>query len=269
MILYRRDGLVLIRQTDHAALSGVLAEHWGDGLFMRPEPRASVLLAAARHDDGWRSWEERPRVNPATHRPYQFTELPVPEHYAFYRDGIAEVIRADLYAGLLVSMHLSGLYNRRLGLDPGLGIERFPPELQPVVRGYLDELAAQQHQLRERLLRDTTYPADAVEEIALWTNYKLLQVYDLCSLFLCLGPPREGRLPHVPVNAQHVDVEIVLRPAGADSLIVAPYPFDTAPLPVSVPARVVPDRDYRDDADFQAAWAHAPEQLLRVELRPR
>src|SRR3712207_5465045 len=111
MIVQPRDGgLLLVRQTDHAALSGGLAEDWGDGVFARPGPRASVLLAAARHDDGWRRWEERPRVNPATRRPYGFTEMPVEEHFTFYRDGIAGVIRDDLYAGLLVSMHLSGLY---------------------------------------------------------------------------------------------------------------------------------------------------------------
>ena len=67
MIVQRQDSeLLLVRQTDHAALSGMLAEHWGDGDFACPEPRAAVLLAAARHDDGWREWELAPKVNPTT-----------------------------------------------------------------------------------------------------------------------------------------------------------------------------------------------------------
>jgi hypothetical protein len=269
MIVQPRDGaLLLVRQTDHAALSGTLAEHWGGGPFARPTPRPSVLVAAARHDDGWGGWEARPQVNPATRRPYQFTELPVREHYAFYAEGIAAVIRDDPYAGLLVSMHLSGLYRQRHGLDPALGLDRFPPELRPVVEGYLRDLAAQQHALRERLLDESDYPAEAVEELAVWTNYKLLQVYDLFSLYLCLSRPREWTLRHVPVNDAHADVEMLLRPAGGDALTVTPYPFDEAPLRVSVPARVVPDRDYADDEDLRAALAAAEATELRFELRP-
>src|SRR5438477_7062690 len=98
MIVQRRGGdLLLIRQTDHAALSGELAEHWGGSAFAPPEPRGSGLLAAARHDDGWREWEAAPRVNPSTRRPYNFFELPVREHIPFYLRGIEELVRDDPY----------------------------------------------------------------------------------------------------------------------------------------------------------------------------
>ena len=62
-------GLRVILQTDHAALSGALAAHWGNAVFRRPEPTQAMLLAAAEHDNGWREWEDRPRVNPTTRRP--------------------------------------------------------------------------------------------------------------------------------------------------------------------------------------------------------
>jgi hypothetical protein len=269
MIVQRRGGdLLLVRQTDHAALSGVLAEHWGDGVFARPEPRASVLLAAARHDDGWREWEEAPKVNPATRRPYNFTEMPAGEHFPFYLRGIDGVVRDDRYAGLLVCLHLSGLYRKRYGLDPGLGLERFPPDVRPLVEGYLRQLDQRQQQLREQLRRDSAVPAEAVEELAVWTNYRLLQVYDLFSLYFCMAPLREYALRHVPVNASQPDTEIKLRPAGANALAIGPYPFDVAPLGAAVAARVVPDRDYTGDADLRAALAAAPVRTLRFELRP-
>jgi len=35
------DQLVLIRQTDHAVLSGFFAREWGNEQFTRPEPFAS------------------------------------------------------------------------------------------------------------------------------------------------------------------------------------------------------------------------------------
>lgn len=270
MIVQPRDGqLLLVRQTDHAAISGELAAHWGDGTFWDcPEPRASVLLATVRHDDGWRAYEERPRVNPATRRPYQFTEMPVQEHIPFYREGIDAVARDDPYAGLLVSMHLSGLYRKRYGLDPRLSLERLAPEVRPYVETHLEQLAEQQRRLKEQMRHDGVVPAEALEELAVWTNYRLLQVYDLLSLFLCLGPPRRGVIPHTPVNSGRPDVELQLTPLGPERLGVHPYPFDQVPLVLTVPARVVPDRDYAYDDDFRAALAQAPDVGLRWELVP-
>ena len=49
MILQPRcPDLLLIRQTDHAALSGALAEHWGNADFAALAPRESMVRAAAR-----------------------------------------------------------------------------------------------------------------------------------------------------------------------------------------------------------------------------
>jgi hypothetical protein len=269
MIVQRRAGeLLLIRQTDHAALSGALAEHWGAGAFARPQPRASVLLAAARHDDGWYEWERVPKVNPATRRPYNFTEMPPGEHLPFYLRGIDGVVRDDPYAGLLVCLHLSGLYRKRHGLDPGLGMERLPPEVRPVVEEYLRQLDERQKRLREQLRHDSDVPAEAVEEVAVWTNYRLLQVYDLFSLYFCMAPPREYTLRHVPVNASQPDTELHLRPAGGDALVVDPYPFDVAPLRVAVSGRVIPHRDYADDDDLRRALTAAPMTALSFTLKP-
>src|SRR5262249_12130682 len=109
---------------------------------------------------------------------------------------------------------------------------------------------------------------EAVEELAVWTNYRLLQVYDLFSLYFCMAPLREYTLRHVPVNASVPDTELKLRPAGGDALAVDPYPFDATPLRAEVPARVLPDRDYDGDDDLRAALAPSPVATLRFELRP-
>jgi hypothetical protein len=269
MIIQRQGGeLLLVRQTDHAALSGMLAEHWGGGDFARPQPRGSMLIAAARHDDGWREWEAAPKLNPATRRPYNFTEMPVGEHFPFYLRGIDGVIRDDLYAGLLVSLHLSGLYRKRYGLDPGLGLERFSPDVRPVVEDYLRQLDEQQQELRERLRQDRRVPAEAMEDAAVWTNYRLLQVYDLFSLYFCMAPLRDYVIGHVPTRPERPEGELRLRPAGGDVLVVSPYPFDAVPLQVTVEARTIADRDYSDDDDLRATLAEAPGRTLRFELRP-
>jgi len=47
------DHLILIRQTDHAVLSGYFARELGNQGFAMPEPLESFQLAATEHDNGW------------------------------------------------------------------------------------------------------------------------------------------------------------------------------------------------------------------------
>ena len=64
-----------ITQPDHAAVSGYLAAHWGNGEFARPgyfapfpeaeRLRAETILAIAEHDNGWWEWEADPQRDPA------------------------------------------------------------------------------------------------------------------------------------------------------------------------------------------------------------
>ena len=113
MILQEQgDHLVLIRQTDHAVLSGYFARELGNEMFARSEPEESFRLAATEHDNGWNEWELRPRIDPVTFLPYSFMSLPTQEHMDLYHRAIERVVKVDRYAGLLVSMHCAGLYDR-------------------------------------------------------------------------------------------------------------------------------------------------------------
>jgi Protein of unknown function (DUF3891) len=268
MIVQPRDSeLLLIRQTDHAALSGELAEHWGNAEFAPPAPRESMVRAAARHDDGWHVWEAAPRVDPRTQRPYQFTDLPLAEHAAFYLTGVEAVAAEDAYAGLLVCLHLSGLYQRRFGIDPGLPVKPLSPEEDRARNEVIEQLAARQQALRQRLAG--SLPAGLLEEGHVWANYKLLQIFDRLSLYFCTRPPRPLTLRPAPADYRGRDVELVLEPLGAQAVRATPWPFDVGSLPVHVRASVVPDRPYRDDAGFRAAFAAAPATELRFELCSR
>jgi hypothetical protein len=265
MIVRPRDGqLLLIRQTDHAALAGKFAAHWGRPPFAAPRPAGAVLHAAAHHDDGWRDWEARPRVDPATRRPYQFTDLPVAEHQAFYQSGIERAARYDPYAGLLVSMHLAGLYQRRSAERYGPARSRSPAEGQ-ALRAILEQLRSQQQALRARLA--AAGRAADLDGPRLQANYQLLQIFDRLSLSFCVSPPRPLTLGPAPVDYRGREADLSLLPRGGGAVAVSPYPFDVDPLPVAVRASVVPDRDYADDDDFHTALAAAPETELRFELR--
>src|SRR5207237_2788018 len=92
MILQEQgDQLVLIRQTDHAVLSGFFAREWGNDLFKRPEPFESFRLAVSEHDNGWREWELAPQIDPKTHLPYTFMSLPTEDHMQLYQRGLERI----------------------------------------------------------------------------------------------------------------------------------------------------------------------------------
>jgi hypothetical protein len=264
VIVQPRDGqLVLIRQTDHAAVSGLFADHWGNGTIPRPEPRDAVCIAARHHDDGWAIWENSPRIDPKTLRPYQFYALPVAEHAAFYRQGIESVSARDPYAGLLVLMHLSGLYNMRLHGTSGFG----RPPTGAEMRG-LHEILKGIKDLNDRLRAGLPGTRDEAADVArLNQAYKLLQVFDRLSLYLCVSPPKPGTLGPFAPDFDERGLRLTLRPLGGPAIAVSPYPFDIDPLPVTIRATVVADRDYGSDDEFRATWAAAPATELAFALR--
>src|SRR5260370_17826982 len=113
------DHLILIRQTDHAVLSGYFARELGNENVGRVELLESFQLAAAEHDNGWKEWELQPRIDPVSFLPYSFMSLPTREHIDLYQRGIEGVVKVDRDAGLLVSMHCAGLYDKTRAPIPG------------------------------------------------------------------------------------------------------------------------------------------------------
>ena len=57
---YDQSRLLLVLQVDHSRVAGFLAAHRGNEAFAKPQPYASVVLAAQEHDIGWWEWEMKP-----------------------------------------------------------------------------------------------------------------------------------------------------------------------------------------------------------------
>src|SRR5437660_2960665 len=220
--------LLLVRQTDHQVLAGQLAEAWGNDHFARPQPFAPLVRAAYEHDNGWHAWEQAPKVDPATRRPYQFTDVPLDEHLAFYRQGIDELAARDAHAGLLVNLHCQGFHNQRFGTMPEAVLKPAPAGTESALRSALAALQAQERVLAERV---------PLELPTLWAQYKLLQVYDRLSLYLCMPPVKPATLRAVPAGPDGSTVELMLNPDGEGVVTVSPYPFAEEPLRVGVPGR--------------------------------
>src|SRR5690606_14127877 len=140
------DGLprwVLIPQTEHARLSGQMAAAWGGGGYSRLDPYEEMVAAAAHHDDGWAAWDQHSDVDPATGRPLDFTEMPVPVSLEIWRGSIQSARRYGPLAAWAVSGHFSAL------------MQRFPARWQggsDEDRTLAEAFLSEQARLREQLL---------------------------------------------------------------------------------------------------------------------
>ena len=263
MIVSRRpEGLLLVRQVDHQEQCGAIAAAWGNARFGRPEPYDPLVAAAAIHDEGWRAWEEAPQVS-ADGAPVDFPHIDRPTHVALYREGIASAAARDPRAGLIVSMHGQGLYEGRMGLDPGPPTPR--RERPPAVQAFLAEQDRVQDDLRRRI-----GPGPALDGWA-WAGYRLLQTWDVLSLHLTWRAQAAGRettLPQVPREPGDPGVTLTLRPVDALTATCDPWPFAAGEVPLPVAARVVEDRPYASDADLQEALRAAPWETRAFRVVP-
>ena len=261
----RGEKLILIRQTDHAILSGFFAREWGNELFKPPEPFESVRLAAAEHDNGWLEWELQPQIDPRTRLPYSFMSLPTEEHMALYQRGIERVVKADRYAGMLVSLHASQLYDRTRATIPGYSAKYIKSTETEAVNGFLQGLKLQQLRLKVDL-RSEPATRDFVQEKILDANSRRLEALDRLSLYFCLNTPQEATMESIPVDDHGSEVDWELRPQEGNAVTLAPYPFRKEPLTVSILARRVPKRVYIGDLDFQTTLARAPYAAINFTL---
>jgi len=262
------DQLILIRQTDHAVLSGFFAREWGNDLFQRPEPFESLQLAASEHDNGWRDWELQPKIDPKTRLPYSFMSLPTETHIELYQSGIERVVKSDRYAGLLVSMHAAGLYDRARATIPGFSAKYVKSTETELVNGFLQVLKLQQLRLKVDMRGDATIK-DHVQDKLLEANARRLEALDRLSLYFCMSStPHDATIEAVPVDDQGSEVDWELRQDGPNAVSLGPYPFRREPLQVSILARRVPKRLYTGSLDFQKTLARAPYTALNFTLHP-
>jgi hypothetical protein len=263
VIVTRRAGrLVLVRQVDHQDQCGLMADAWGNAAFARAEPFAPVALAARVHDEGWRAWEDEPGVGPDG-SPVNFSDIDRTVHVALYRDGIARAAARDALAGLLVSLHGQGLYEGRRGLDPGPATPR--SEREPAVQEFLAQQDEVQAGLRARI------GEGAALEGWSWAGYRLLQTWDVMSLFLTWGTLWDrgaATLPQVPRRVGDAGVDLRLRAAGDGRAACAPWPFGADAVDLPVAARSVPARRYESPGDLAGALAEAPWTTLELRLTP-
>lgn len=253
-------GLMLIAQTDHAKVSGQCAAHWGNETFARPEPNEAVVRAAMFHDSGWYDYEASPTIAPDTGRPLNFMQVPwgKPQRSAF-EWAIEWMTRIDPYSGLLISKHRTGLQRRRY--DKVVHPKFFNTQNLP--EDNEDFLARNEATQAERI--------KAYDEEEFWTNYQLLQAFDLISLFLCNKDVVDDYIDPVPTSydGKSPAVAVKLKTLRGQQVEVDPFPFDVNPLRVQLLRRRMAQKSFADPAAFRAAYFQTVPEAVDFTLCAR
>ena len=264
-----QDGTSLfILQEDHADLAAQFAAHWGNEEFAKLEPYESMVFAGVYHDSDHREVEadipiDMERGLPHGHRTVPFS----PKKLVALPQNLEWVRARDPYAGLIVSMHHTGLAQGRYNLiqswqaSSRKGIR---PEMETTVRTLEASQRKQIDQL-ERAGKDTS--------AHVWLNYRIFQVFDLLSLYFCCdgyeadGSMKEVRITPVPAAYDsEKEVELHIIPEGTQRVRLDPYPFDVSPLNIAVMGRVMSGEPGMSEAESRLAFHRADRRFLNWEV---
>ncbi|WP_370326548.1 DUF3891 family protein [Euzebya sp.] len=254
MFFWTHEGrLRMTPQTEHMNQAGDVGAGWGGHGFAPPVSRVAAVMAARYHDEGWRRYEVAPDFT-ADGRPADFLTVDRRTHARFYGYGVDFLEPTHPHATLLISMHASGLYRGRYGVDGA----RVTPveELADHSQAFVTAEEARQQRLREEL---------GLTEAEVWHDYRLLQLWDRISIVAVWGqdhaqlgpaPMEDGRLGD-PITAMRVD-PVTIR--------LDPYPFGEEEVHIPVRMFELPDRAYAGQDDWDAELAATRATHLGVRL---
>ena len=99
-----------------------------------------------------------------------------------------------------------------------------------------------------------------------WTNYRLLQVFDVVSLYFGLADVEAGTdsaVEGVPTAAA-ARTRIAIAPLGPWRVRFDPFPFRESPAAFTLVRRLVPKHVWADDEDFRRDFDAAPVETVRI-----
>jgi hypothetical protein len=167
-------------------------------------------------------------------------------------------------------MHGVGLVTQGFGLLARLPDSSWSARVQ--------SFAGTQAKIREEILAELSTSSEFqshIEEGKLWTNYKLMEIFDQVAQYLCnryplnttlprKGPPNE--VGNVPVSPGLDDTVLRIDPEDEHSARVSPYPFDVDPPPVSFSGRLVEKQRYSERSEFLRDYYKAPRVMIDYNL---
>jgi hypothetical protein len=249
---------ILVGQTDHSRLAGQFAAHWGNARFAMPEPFESVARGAAFHDYGYLRYETTPYYDSKTGHTPNFRDVPTDtQRLEEYQWNVDWLLGLDAYASTPANMHRTGLWRGRYGaiVHPPHTLRKQKPEIDVFV-----ENDAQ---------RAATIAAQGWDQQQLRVNYRLLQVWDLLSLYFSCTRPGQDYIEPVPTSYRDEDgegVRLSLKPFSEAVIALDPYPFDLDELRVQLCGRRTKTTTFENREAFVKAYFQAPLELMEWTL---
>lgn len=251
IIRERSNEVVMIKQNDHAQISGMFASNWKEDLFPGEPKRNAVELAVAEHDRGWIHVDNKPKLNEITQLPFSFMDYPVAEKLIFYKSGIDEVERMDPYACLLCSYHYS----------------RF------VERSENEQSIAFMKEERDRQYRLKNSISNYNEKIFQF-HLDLLVFCDNLSLYACLNEPgvskaREHRFykKGIPISSTFTFLKgdyLQCHWENQQTIFLSEFPFKES-FTIEIKQKVVPKKDIIEKG-LPVAYEQAAMEIVPVRL---
>jgi hypothetical protein len=221
----------------HLNLASQFSRRWGNDVFATPDPWFILNYMARNHDLGWQEFDRDPGIDPETGWPYNVVTIPPDAAASIHRQNVARNYLFHPYAGILSAMHIMGFFTSRLGMCEFVTIndyvERYPDYVRPLVA----ECEANLERWKAEVASNPD-TAEWVEEDRLRTNYRLLQAYDMLSLYFCLGFDERIELTNVPV-ANGDSATVTIEPLGDGRHMLDPYPLAVSPLRILLDAKRV------------------------------
>jgi hypothetical protein len=265
-------GFFLIAQDDHARLSGELARRVGNAQVAAPARGESSILGIALHDCGWPLHDDHPLLD--SHRlPRDVFETTPEVAFQVWSAGADIAAERDPYAGLLVSLHVLSL-SVLAGASIG-SVEELKAQRSFELNKFQHREIERQEELRQRIGLRIDRPLmhglaeagiDPAED-ALRFDFRLLQALDQVSLALCGANPPNGWTAQVHPRPGEPARRLQLSPTGDGAWRVAPWLFNTPLIETTIEARHVPAGPYRDNEQFQQAYAAADRKRLTLRLQ--
>lgn len=248
------DGLLCVRQADHAALAGLLGDHWGGPAVPAWIPADSVRLAVRRHDDGWRERDAAPAVDPGTGRLLDYVAIPLEARLDVAERSVSTVAAVDPYAGWLVSRHFASFLE---GADA--------PEAVAWVVEQVGRRAGMLARARARVGREALHP------YVLEANLDGLQLLDALSLAGIEGWESWESRPIAVEYGEATGVfayrRTAIGPASAEGTL-EPWPFAAERVAGVAPGVRLEATAWNSDAALREAWAAAEPVDVEFALAP-
>jgi hypothetical protein len=234
------------------------------------------MFAVDNHDRGWDPYDARPKLDPETGLPFSLVGTPPVDSAKTITASPDFNERHHPYCGLLVSMHMWGLHNRRLGFSQFVVRQRTSTSIEtqerfkPEVQARLACEKARQDRIKSEFAADSKAQA-WFSEARLLQNYKQLQFFDTLALYFHLRQASERGEEvyiHVPKSAE-TDATVSVRRVDDENYLLDPYPFSNDVLKVVCRGRYMqPALGEVVPADLGAALRALPADRQTYSLRP-